>query len=92
MAKYKAFADDKLNHAKMIISVLNRVKNIVGKGENAGLLPFSPFPKTFSKGFFLRVVKSRDCDVKELIIFVRLMLQGNKCISDTKHDVYPCWP
>ena len=25
---------------------------------------FSPFPKIFSKGFYLRVVKSRDCVVK----------------------------
>ena len=32
--------------------------NIVGKGENA---VFSPFPARFSKGFYLRVVKTRDC-------------------------------
>ena len=41
-----------------------RVVNIVGKGENAGLPAFSPFPTMFSKGFFLHVVKSRDCVVK----------------------------
>ena len=29
----KAFADDKLNVTKMIISVFDRVENIVGKGE-----------------------------------------------------------
>ena len=31
---------------------LRRVENIVQKGENAGLLPFSLFHKMFSKGFF----------------------------------------
>ena len=30
--KLKAFADDKLNVTKMIISVFDRVENIVGKG------------------------------------------------------------
>ena len=34
------------------------------KGENAGFQAFSPFPTIFSKGIFLRVVKSRDCVVK----------------------------
>ena len=33
--KLKAFADDKLNVTKMIISVFERVENIVGKGEIA---------------------------------------------------------
>ena len=33
--KLKAFADDKLNVTKMIISVFDRVENIVGKGEIA---------------------------------------------------------
>ena len=36
--KFKAFADDKLNVAKIMISVFDRVENIVGKGENAGFL------------------------------------------------------
>ena len=33
--KLKAFADDKLNVTKMLISVLDWVENIVGKGEIA---------------------------------------------------------
>ena len=33
--KLKAFADGKLNVTKMIISVFDRVENIVGKGEIA---------------------------------------------------------
>ena len=39
--KLKAFADDKLNLAKMIISVFDRVEIIVGKGEIACTSKFS---------------------------------------------------
>ena len=35
MTKLKAFADDKLNIAKMTISPHDRVENTVGKEENA---------------------------------------------------------
>ena len=34
-AKFKAFADNKLNAVKIQNSVFDRVENIVGKGENA---------------------------------------------------------
>ena len=47
----------------MIKFVLDRVENVV-KGENAGLPAFSPFPTMFSKGYFHRAIKSRDCVVK----------------------------
>ena len=40
-SKLKAFADDKLNLTKMIITVFYRVENIVGKGEIACLSNFS---------------------------------------------------
>ena len=36
MTKLKAFANNKLNLAKMTNSVCNRVKNTVGKEENTG--------------------------------------------------------
>ena len=39
--KLKAFADDKLNVTKMMISVFDRVENIVEKGEIAGSSNFS---------------------------------------------------
>ena len=39
-SKLKTFADNKMNPAKMTISVFNRQENIVGKGENAGFLLF----------------------------------------------------
>ena len=50
--------------AKMTISLFNRVENSLGKGENAGYQHFLLFTQFFSKAFFLRVVKSRDCAVK----------------------------
>ena len=64
--KLKAFADNKLNIAKMTISLYDRVENNVVKGENAGLPVFSPFPTMFSKVVFFRVAKSWDCVVKSL--------------------------
>ena len=55
------FADNKLNVAKMTISLLGRLQNTVGKGENAGYKHFLLFP-VFSKVFF-RVVKGWNCVV-----------------------------
>ena len=52
--KLKAFADDKLNVTKMIISVFDRIKNILGKA-------ISPFPTMFLKGFFPRRLKRCHC-------------------------------
>ena len=48
----KAFADDKLNVTKMIISVFDRVENIVGKGEIACKSNFSIFHNVFKKASF----------------------------------------
>ena len=49
--KLKAFADDKLNVTKMIISVVDRVENIVGKREIACKSNFS-----FSHNVFKRLL------------------------------------
>ena len=65
-SKVKAFADDKMNEAEMMISVSVRVENIVGKGENAGHQHFLLFPQCFHKALLLGVVKSWDCVVKSL--------------------------
>ena len=46
-----------------MIFVFDRVENTMGKGENAGYQHFLLFP-LFSKAFFFRVVKIRDCVVK----------------------------
>ena len=48
-SKLKAFADDKTNVAEMLISLSDRVENIVGKGENAGYQHFLLFPQSFQK-------------------------------------------
>ena len=64
MTKLKAFADDKLNINKMIISLLDGVENTEGKGENAGYQHFLLLPQCFLKPLFFRVVNSQDCVVK----------------------------
>ena len=40
------------------------VEDIVGKGENAGYQPFSPFPAMFLKTFNSSVQKGRDCVIR----------------------------
>ena len=45
----KAFADDKLNVVRMMIPLLDRVENTVGKGENAGYQHFLLFLQCFPK-------------------------------------------
>ena len=42
--KLKAFPDNKLNFAEIIISAHVRIESIVEKGENAGYQPFLFFP------------------------------------------------
>ena len=64
MTKFKAFADHKLNVTKMTISPCDQVENTVGKKENAGYQHLLRLPTVFSKAFFFRIIKSRDCVVK----------------------------
>ena len=73
-SKLKAFADNNLNVNEKLKIVLGRVENIVGKRLNA----FSPFPTMFAKGFFLRVVKSRDCVVKREPTFSHIVFYSIK--------------
>ena len=54
--KLKAFADKKINIAKMMISLSDREKSIVGKGENAGHQHFLFLPTMFSKVFFCKII------------------------------------
>ena len=60
VTKLKAFAEVKLNIAKMTISLYDRLKN-TGERRKCWLQAFSPFPTVFSKAFFFRVVNSQDC-------------------------------
>ena len=51
-AKLKPLADDKLNVTKMIISVFDRVENILGKKRNCLYKQFLLFPQCFEKASF----------------------------------------
>ena len=54
--KLRPFADDKLNVAKMTISLFDRTDNTAEK-KNAGCQYFLLFPTEFSKVFFFSVIK-----------------------------------
>ena len=59
--KLKAFADDKLNVTKMIISVFDRVENIVRKGEIACRSSFSFSHNVFKRLLFQTCQKVSMC-------------------------------
>ena len=61
-SKFKAFADDKANVAQIIISVFDKVENIVGKGENASYQHFLLFPRYFQTASYSGCKKSGLCD------------------------------
>ena len=56
-SKLKAFADNNINVTKKLKFVLERVENIVGKGENAGYQHFLLFPQSFQKVSYTRSLK-----------------------------------
>ena len=60
LTELKAFADDKLNVIKILISVFDRVENIVRK-EKLLVQAIFPIPTMFWKGFFPRGVKRFHC-------------------------------
>ena len=57
VTKLEAFADNKLNVAKVTISLFDSVENAFGKGENAGYQHFLLFPQCFPKPSSLRSLK-----------------------------------
>ena len=63
-SKLKAFSrlQNKCNSKTKVLFVMGRKH--CGKRRKCWSPAFSPFPAMFSKGFFCRVVKSRDCVVK----------------------------
>ena len=52
VSKLKPFADDKINVTQKLKSAVGRIKNSVGKGENAGYQHFLLFPQCFQKDTF----------------------------------------
>ena len=73
-SKLKSLPGDKINVNGKLKFVLRRTENIVGKGENAGHRHFL-WPTMFSKGFFFKVVKSRNCVVKSLKVALQILRQ-----------------
>ena len=67
--KLKAFADDKLSFAVMMICLFGRVEKHCGKRRKYSLPEFSPFPTVFFKAPYLSVIKSRDCVAKIKTLF-----------------------
>ena len=57
VTKLETFADNKINAAQVMISVFDRVENMVGKGENDGYQHFLLFPQCFLKASFLGSLK-----------------------------------
>ena len=51
-SKLKALAEDKFDLTKNMKSVFQRLKNILGKRENAGYQHFLPFPQCFQRPSF----------------------------------------
>ena len=56
-SKLKAGADDNFNMAEIFLLFSDRVKNTVGKGENADYLHFLLFPQCFPKPSLLGLLK-----------------------------------
>ena len=56
-----------------MISLFDKSKNIVGKGENASCQHFLLYPQCFPKPSSLGVVKSQDCVVKNILTFSKLL-------------------
>ena len=58
------FADDKLKVTEKLKCVLGRVENIVEKKEKMLAISIFFISHNVSRGFFLKVIKSQDCVVK----------------------------
>ena len=54
LTKFKAFANDKFTVAKMKISILDRIENIVGNGEKAGNTSIFSFSHNFFESSFTK--------------------------------------
>ena len=60
LVQIESICRKQINVTKMLGFVLERIGNIVGKGENAGNQHFLLFPQCFQILFFPRVVKAQD--------------------------------
>ena len=62
-SKLEVFADDKIDVLKMMISLLDRVENTVGNGENAGYQHFLRLPQCFPNpvSYFCSFIVATGC-------------------------------
>ena len=67
-SKLIAFADNEKNATQKLTFVKDKDGKHCGTRIKCWLAAFSPFPTMLSKGYFLRVVKSRELCGKELIV------------------------
>ena len=56
-SKFKPFAYDKINVTEKLKFFLERIENIVGKGENTGYHHFLLFPQSFRKDSYKGLLK-----------------------------------
>ena len=70
LTKLKAFADDKFNVAKLMISLFDWVEIIVERGEKSGYQHFLLFPQ--SSPFDFRVSETRDYVVKSQLCSTKI--------------------
>ena len=77
-SELKAFADHRINVTWKLKFGLGSIKNILGKGENAGNQHFLLFPNVFSTASVLSVVKNQDCAVNSLPFTKRQTLDRTK--------------
>ena len=71
--KLKAGADDKFYAAQMMQCLIDRVENIVGKGEYAAFHHFLNFPYHF-KDFFPKVVKkAKQCGKSPMVDHLQIV-------------------
>ena len=75
--KLKAFADDKLNVTKMIISVIERSRKHCGKSRNCLYKQFLLFPQSFQKASFPEASKG-------VIVWewVKKVLESSNTVND----------
>ena len=83
-SKFKAFVD---NCTSIDYSAFDRLKNIVGKDENAVYWHFLLVPQCFQKSFLLGVIKSPDSVIKSSLGMTQSRFLSNvriKALDKTK--------
>ena len=89
MTKLKAFADDKLNVAKMTISLCCRLETTVGKEENAGYQHFLLFQQCFPRLSSLVLLEVRMLWLTRIISHGKIQFGRNKGVLVARWQSLP---